>query len=174
VRGEYPSSDVDSFAKVIAALRDLKGDGLVSDYALGGAMAMTFWSEPTPTFDVDVFVLLDQSSLLVSLEPLYSWARARGYGEKGEHIMIATVPVQLIPAHNALTVEAVSTAANLSYSGEPVRVIRPEYLIAMALDGSARTQKRLTRVALLLEQANVDRGLLDRLVQRYKLRLPAT
>lgn len=164
--------DLDNFGEAIAALNSLKDDGVVSDYALGGAMALIFWSEPTATFDIDVFVLLEQTGLLVSLDAIYAWARARGYPEEAEHILISGMPVQLIPAHNALATDAVASAAELEYDGQPVRVIRPEYLIAMYLEESARTRKRLERVAALLDEGNVDRTLLNDLVKRYKLRLP--
>ena len=164
--------DLDNFGEAIAALNSLKDDDVVSDYALGGAMALIFWSEPTATFDLDVFVLLEQTGLLVSLDSIYAWARARGYPEESEHILISGMPVQFIPAHNALAADAVAAAAELEYDGQPVRVIRPEYLIAMYLEDSARTRKRLERVAALLDEGNLDRTLLNNLVKRYNLRLP--
>lgn len=164
--------DLDSFGEAIAALNEMKADGVVSEYAIGGAIAVIFWSEPTATFDIDVFVLMEQAGMLVSLDAIYSWARAHGYPEQEEHIIIAGVPVQIIPAHNELATEAVDRAVDLEYEGQPVRVIRPEYLIAMYLEETARTRKRLERVATLLDEANLDRGLLTDLLQRYKLRLP--
>jgi hypothetical protein len=63
-------------------------------------------------------------------------------------------------------------APNLDYEGQPVRVIRAEYLIALYLEPRARTAKRLGRVAVLLEEGNVDRELLNKLLRRYNLRLP--
>jgi hypothetical protein len=163
---------MDNVGEAITAMNDLKSEGVVSDYALGGAMALIFWSEPTATFDLDVFVLLEQTRMLISLDPIYAWARRRGYPERAEHIVIADVPVQVIPAHNALATEAVSHAADLDYDGVPVRVITPEYLIAMYLEDTARTRKRLERVATLLDEGNLDRDLLNSLLERYKLRLP--
>lgn len=135
-------------------------------------MALIFWSEPTATFDLDVFVLLRSTTALVSLEPLYTWARTHGYREEAEHIIISGIPVQLIPAHNPLAVEAVQNAADLDYDGHPVRVITPEYLIAMYLEPGARSRKRQARVAALLDEGNVDRTLLDALLERYNLALP--
>jgi hypothetical protein len=163
---------LDSFSEALAAISDLKRDGIVADYAVGGAMAVIFWSEPTATFDLDVFVRFHSPGMLVSLDAIYSWARERGYPEEAEHIVIAGIPVQVIPAHNALAEEAVANAADLDYEGQPVRVIRPEYLIAMYLEPSARNRKRMERVAALLDEDNVDRGLLKRLLERYKLTLP--
>ena len=163
---------MDNFAEAIVAIGDLKREGVVIDYALGGAMALIFWSEPFATFDVDVFVLLESTGVLVSLDPIDAWARERGYPEKDEHILIAGVPVQIIPAHNALAAEAVAKAADLDYDGLPVRVIRPEYLIAMYLEPAARTRKRLERVATLLDEGNLDHGLLGEVLERYELQLP--
>jgi hypothetical protein len=122
---------------------------------------------------LDVFVLFQSSGMLTSLTPIYDWAKANGYESKSEHIIIADLPVQLIPAYN-LEAEAVETAVEMDYDNVPVRVIRPEYLIAMALQPSARTAKRLARVASLLEQADVDRDLLNKLLERYNLALPST
>jgi len=163
---------MNNFAAALAAIERLKHDGIVSEYAIGGAMALVFWSEPIPTFDLDVFVVLASESKVVSLAPVYDWARRNGYREEAEHIIIAGIPVQVIPAHNKLEEEAVASAAELDFEGQPVRVIRPEYLIALYLEPSARTHKRLERVAALLEEGNVDRKLLDGLLRRYNLGLP--
>ena len=163
---------MDSFAEALGAIRDLKGEGVVTDYAVGGAMALVFWSEPATTFDIDVFVLMEQKGVLVSLEPIYAWARRHGYPEQHEHLIVSGIPVQIIPAHNQLAVEAVANAADLEYEGRSVRVIRPEYLVAMYLEESARTQKRLARVAALLDEGNLDMTLLEDVVKRYGLELP--
>lgn len=163
---------VDDFSVALAAVRDLKTEGVVTDYAVGGAMAAAFWSEPTATFDLDVFVVSQSRGMLVDLGPIYAWARQRGYREEAEHIVIAGIPVQLIPVHNPLASEAVEHAAELDYEGEPVRVITPEYLIAMYLEPSARTHKRLARVGALLDEPTVDHALLDDLLARYNLELP--
>lgn len=163
---------MDSFALAIAAIVDMKRDGVIDEYAVGGAMAMTFWSEPTTTYDVDVFVILRSAGVIVDLDPIYKWAAARGYPSVAEHIEIEGLPVQLIPAPSALIEEAISTAAELDYAGQAVRVIRPEYLIAMWSEGSARTMKRQARAAMLMEEVEMDRELLKELGERYNLSLP--
>ncbi len=164
---------MDSFGEALRAIERLKADGVVTDYALGGAMALVFWSEPIATFDIDVFVLLQSGGSLVSLAPVYEWARKNGYAEEAEHIVIAGIPVQIIPAPNAIAEEAITTAAELDYEEQRVRVIRPEFLIALYLEPSARSAKRLERVAALLEQGDVDRELLQSLLRRYNLKLPS-
>jgi hypothetical protein len=148
-----------NFATALAAIERLKKERVVDDYAVGGAMALVFWSEPIPTFDLDVFVLLPSDSPLVSLSPIYEWARRNGYREEAEHILIAGMPVQVIPVHNELAEEAVASAAMLDFEGQPVRVIRPEYLIALYLEPSARTHDQTA-------------GTSGRVAGRRKRRLP--
>ncbi len=63
-------------------------------------------------------------------------------------------------------------AATLDYGGVAVRVIRPEYLIALYLEPSARSAKRLQRVAALLEESKVDHDRLESILLRYNVKLP--
>jgi len=82
------------------------------------------------------------------------------------------IPVQFIPSHSPLADEAIEEAAALDYGGAPVRVIRPEHLIALYLEPSARTAKRLQRVAVLREESAVDPERLKSILRRYNLKLP--
>ncbi len=77
--------------------------------------------------------------------------------------------MRFLPAHNALADEAILTAATLDYEGVPVRVVRPEYLVALYLEPGARTLKRRERAAALRESASVDRALLTELLNRLNL-----
>jgi hypothetical protein len=162
-----------SFRDALIAVGQLRDAGIISDYAVGGAMAFVFWTEPVSTFDLDVFAILPATGgPLVSLAPVYEWASRRGYPVEKEHVIMGGVPVQIIPAHNDLAEEAVREAAVLDVEGLPVRVIRPEHLIALYLEPSARTQKRLERVASLLESGPVDRTRLASILSRHGLALP--
>jgi len=154
-----------SFHDAILSIHQLRTDGVITEYAIGGAMAIAFWSEPVSTFDVDVFALLPPTGgPMVSLEPLYTWASKHGHAIQQEHIILGGIPVQIIPAHNALAEDAVHDAATLDMEGIDVRVIRREYLIALYLEPSARTT--------LLEESDVDRPRLDSLLKKYALSLP--
>ena len=139
-----------SFERALRALNDMKADSVVSEYAVAGAMAILFWSEPIPTYDLDVLV--------------------HGFRSEKEHIIIEDLPVQFVPAHNALADEAIETAAEVTYAGTSVRVVRPEYLIALYLEGSAATAK-LARAAALRESGKIDEALLRDLAQRFKIPL---
>jgi hypothetical protein len=69
-----------------------------------------------------------------------------------------------------LTEEAVRKAREIEYEGVPAKVFRPEHIIAIA--ASVGRRKDLARVEQLLEQAEIDRTLLDDILRRYKLQLP--
>ena len=159
-----------SFADALRVLNDMEGSGVVEEYAVAGAMAMVFWAEPIPTYDLGVLVFLPgDESTIVNLAPLYDWAAERGCPAQAEHVMIAGVPVQFLPAHNSLAEEAVDRAVTLEYEGVPVRVVRPEYLAALYLEPGARTLKRRERAAALMESGAFDRAALDELLARFGL-----
>ena len=102
--------------RTLQVLNELETAGVLSRYAIGGAMGATFYVEPLLTFDLDVFVILPEFvSGLLSLAPLYHALRGRGYTEEGECVVIAGVPVQFLPAYNALVEEALAEARDTSY-----------------------------------------------------------
>ena len=146
-----------SLKDVFRVLAQMHDGGVVANYAIGGATAVLFYAEPTRTYDVDVFVTLPsrQAPALVSLSSVYEWAKNRGIEVQGEHLMIESVPVQLLPAYNALVEEAVAEARVHDYEGVPVRVVDPEHLVALALQaGGARRRERAWQ---LLQFGGVDR-----------------
>jgi hypothetical protein len=108
---------------------------------------------------------------IVSLEPIYTWTQAKGFVARAEHVLIDEVPVQFLPSHNALADEAIELAVTLEYEGVPVRVVRPEHLIALYLEPGARTAKRRERAAALMESSCVDTEVLRGLLGRYGLEL---
>src|SRR2546425_5075931 len=120
--------------KTLQVLNEMEQAGVFSRYAIGGAMAATFYAEPLLTFDLDVFIALpkEQSGLL-TLRALYEALRARGYREEGECIMVEGVPVQFLPVYNALVEEALTEARDTLYEKVPTRVFRAEHLLAIAL-----------------------------------------
>ena len=136
-------------------LNDLEHDGVVLRYAIAGAMAATFYTEPVLTFDLDAFVLLDSDpGSLISLSPLYEALRERGYREEKECVVIEGLPVQFLPAYNSLIEEALLGAREINYEGVPTRFVRAEHLVAICLQ-TGRAKDR-ARVALLREQSELD------------------
>jgi hypothetical protein len=159
-----------SFENALRTVNAMKEAGVITEYAVAGGMAQAFWVEAMATYDLDVLVTLPQSDgIIVSLSAIYDWAKDRGFATGGEHVMIGDIPVQFLVSPGPLTDEAIEQAATLRFGGTDVRVVRPEYLIAMFLHGSARTRQRRERAAVLRDHAGVDESLLRELVQRFSL-----
>lgn len=144
----------------------------VEDYAVAGAMALVFWTEPVPTWDLDVLVLLpSQPGPLLSLKGIYDWTSAHGYAVEKEHVILGGVPTQFLASPGRLGDEAIETAATLDYEGVSTRVVRPEYLVALYLQPGARTAKRRERVAMLLEWPGLNRKRLDAILEQHGISL---
>ncbi|MCY4509869.1 MAG: hypothetical protein OXG35_23335 [Acidobacteria bacterium] len=146
-----------SLADVFRVLNRMRDEGIVAQYAVGGATAVLFYAEPTRTYDLDVFVTLEAvgQDVLAPLSRVYEWAREQGFGLQAEHLLISGVPVPLLPACNALVEAALATARLHDYAGVPVRVVDADHLVALALQaGGARRRERAWQ---LLEAGAVDR-----------------
>ena len=154
--------------RIIEVLNELEREDVFSRYAIGGAMGAIFYTEPFLTFDLDVFVLLRAgSSGLISLAPIYQALRSRGYQEEKETVLIEGVPVQFLPVYNSLVEEALNNAQGTTYENVPTRILRSEYLVAIALQ-TGRNKDR-ERVRILREQAKLDMNLLADILMRHKL-----
>ncbi len=160
------------FADVLRLLNRLKEEGVVSDYAIAGAMAAAFWDEATATQDLDVAVtFLNDPSSLDPLRPIFDRLPAAQYPRSGEHIVIAGVPVQFMPAWTSLVSEAVAHAVDLPYDTDSVtlRVMTPTYLTAIwQHDAGAATPRRKERVARFREAGLLDEALLEQLLSRHR------
>jgi hypothetical protein len=156
-----------TLADVFRELNELKAQGVIREYALGGATAMLFYDRPTATYDVDVFILVEpiRGSRLVSLSPIYEWAQARGFSEQAEHVFIHGVPVQFLAAHNALAEDGVASARTFEYEHVPVRVMPPEHLAALAFQAGGASRRE--RAWLLVESGAVDRDKLRTLLAAH-------
>jgi predicted nucleotidyltransferase len=149
---------------VLEVMNDLKEKGLIKDYAIGGAIATLRWTEPFFTRDLDIFVIPEkevaENEILV-LTDIY------GYDKwVGQWIIIDGIPVQFIPAQG-LEEDAVKNAVEVEYEGVKAKVITPEYLIASFLKTSREKDK--IKIQMLLEQAEVDIGKLEEILNKYGL-----
>ncbi len=161
-------SELSTLKDVFRTLNQFKDEGVLVEYAIAGAMAFLFYTEPVRTYDLDVFVFLPpQTSAIFSMEPLYKILRDRGYGFDAEHVMIEETPVQFLPAYNKLSEEAVEQAILHEYEGEFVRVIRPEYLIALAFQTGGG--HRLFRAESLLAEGIVSEELLNAVMTSHNV-----
>jgi len=154
--------------KTLMILNKLEAAGLITRYAIGGAIAFLFHAEPVLTYDMDVFCFLPAGDAkLITLQPIYSYLKDKGYHEDKEHIVIEGLPVQFIPAYNDLVVEAVTHAQETRFKKTATRVVRPEYLVAILLQ-TDRPKDR-ARLPQLLDQADIDGRALATILKRHGL-----
>lgn len=153
--------------KALKILNELKRNGLIEEYAIGGGIATVFYVEPILTYDLDVMFLLKTEEKLISLSPIYDYLKRKGFHAKKEHIVIEGIPVQFIPVYNELIKEAVENAEEIDYRGVKTRVLKPEYLIAVMLQ-TYRPKDR-ERIVKLLDEAKLSANLFKKILQDHGL-----
>ena len=156
-------------AEILRAANELVLSGLIKDYALGGALGAMRYVEPLSTFDADIFFVPVTKDLSAGVDAIYTALKARGCEVEGDHLLLNDFPVQFLAAHG-LTEDAVQNANPIEFEGVPAKVFSPEYMIAIA--ANVRRSKDIARIKLLMEQADLDRNLLETILKRYKLSLP--
>lgn len=154
--------------RTLAVINKMLTDGVIENYALGGAVAAIFYTEPIDTQDVDIFVQVKSTgSDFTILLPIYDYMHKLGFQTKAEHIYIEGFPVQFLPTFNALTEEAVNEAQEFELNTVRMRIMRPEHLVALMLD-TGRLKDYL-RINLFLQSDAVDRKQLQDVLQRHGL-----
>ena len=152
---------------VAQLLNEMRAAGVVSDYALFGAVAQMRYTEPVATLDADVLVALPPSEGLDVLSPVYEFCAAKGYRPEGEAVRVGAWPVQFIPVFSPLTREALEQADTADFEGEPFRVVRADYLAVIAL--SAGRAKDFARILTLLEAGSATPEDIAALAERHRL-----
>ena len=155
--------------ETLKVINELRENNLIDDYAIGGGIGALFYIEPFLTYDLDVFIILSEKGKennLILLSSIFDYLKKKGYLWKGEHIIVEGIPVQFIPAE-ALEEEAVRNARVIEYERIKTRVLTPEYLIAILLRAGRR--KDIEKVEKLLEQAEIEREKLNKILRKYGL-----
>ncbi|MCE2693935.1 MAG: hypothetical protein LW645_06665 [Verrucomicrobiaceae bacterium] len=152
----------------LEVLNQLEAEGVISRYAIGGAVGAIFYMEPFLTYDLDVFVFLPQTAGgLLTLSPIYEALKQRGFDAEGECVQIKGMPVQFLPAYNPLLEEALEQARDESYADTRARVLRPEHLAAiMVQTGRDKDRQRFTT---FMEEAPLDAAYLQEVLTRHQL-----
>jgi len=127
--------------KALKVINELHKKGILKDYAIGGAVATIFYTEPFFTRDIDIFFIPAE--------------------KKG-------IPIQFIPATTELEIEALKNAIDAKVKDINIRVLRPEYLIAIFLKVFRSKDKE--KIRMIAEQAEIDKKLLSDILDRYKLK----
>ena len=143
-------------------------EGVIEEYAIGGAIAAIYYLEPFDTADLDIFVQVNATgSDLMILAPIYEYLTEHGHKAKGEFIYIEEIPVQFLPIYNPLTEEAVEKAQTIKYSRVTTRIMRPEHLVAIMLDTGR--PKDYLRISVFLEQGVVNMRQLHTVLKQHGL-----
>src|SRR5436309_10229679 len=125
----------------------MQADGVIAQYAIGGAVAANLHIEPAETSDVDVFIVPNPlpGRSLVSLDSIYSYLEARGFQINTEGLpVIFGWPVQFLPTDKPLLKEALEKSVERDIDGAPVHVFTAEHLAAIAFDlGRPKDKRRL-------------------------------
>ena len=153
--------------EVAQLLNAICAAGVISEYALFGAVAQMRYTEPVATLDAEVLVAAPLSASLDVLTPIYKLSAARGYAPEGEAVRAGAWPVQFIPVFSELTRDALQQANAVEFEGVPFRAVRADYLAVTAL--SAGRVKDLTRILALLEAGSVTPEGIGSLADRYGL-----
>ena len=156
-----------TIADVYRAIDEMETEGVVEDYAIGGGMAALFYAETTPTFDIDVFVIVPKQGLLIDLSSIYDWARNKGFEVREEYLILHGVPVQVLVANEGLETEAIKNAKMIPFGGFDVAVMKPEYLVALYIQTGG--DKRRGRARDLFAQDAIDNEYLKDVLKRYNL-----
>src|SRR5713101_7498632 len=151
-------------ADVLRAANELVSVGLIKDYALGGALAAIYYTEPVTTYDADIIFVASDKTLSAGIPAIYSYLQSKGWRVEREHLLVNDFPAQFLAA-SGLTEEAVRKAKPIEYEGVPAKVFRPEYIIAIA--ASVGRHKDFARIEQMLDQVKIDKLLLDDILRRY-------
>ena len=92
-------------------------NGVVTSYALFGAVAQMRYTEAVTTLDVDILVVLPEPDRLDALSGIYDYCASREYGVEGEAIRVGAWPAQFVPVFSPLTQEAVELAEEAELEG---------------------------------------------------------
>src|ERR1043166_5744995 len=111
----------------------------------------------------------------ISLKPVYSYLKKKGYGEhREEGIVIEGWPVQFPPVASQLDVEALAQAGDVNIEINKVegsvrtRILRPEHIVANAL--RVGRPQDFIRVTQFLQEHAVDLTILCALLDRHGLK----
>ncbi len=155
--------------QTLELLNQMQRAGVIESYAIGGAVAATYYLEPFTTMDLDIFVQLSPApgSALLSLSPIYEYLTSHGGRIQSEHVVIGSWPVQFLPAADPLELEALQQARPVDVEGTPTRVLLAEHLLALAL--RTGRLKDHNRIIQFLSEKVIDQAKMHTILQRHGL-----
>lgn len=171
-----PHGSYNEFVKAtLEAINQMQADGLISCYALSGATAAIYYSEPATVLEIEVLVILpfDPNGESASLTALQEYLVGQGCNASNASdrcFVIGGWPVRFVVARNNLEREAVAASLPVPINGLRAFVVMAEHLIAIALSETRSSDRvwmlRLTERdaidELVLKSIVTSHGLLER------------
>lgn len=147
--------------KVLQLINKIKEKGIIKDYAIGGGYALNYYIEPTLTYDLDLFILIDTDQ---GFHDLYNHIRDQKYRIENVYIVIEELPVQFLPSYiKPFIKEGISNAKEITIENTKTKVLTLEYTIVNLL-WSFRPKDRMILPDLI---GMADRKLLCNIIERY-------
>ncbi len=78
--------------EVAQLLNAMVADGVISAYAVFGAVAQMRYTDAVATLDADILVAVPDSERLDILTPIYAYCTERGYDPDGEAVRVGAWP----------------------------------------------------------------------------------
>ena len=156
-------------AQTISVINQMMTAGIIENYALGGATAVIFYTEPIATEDVDIFVHLKSGgNPFLEFQPIFDYLKNKGYKMQGEHFYVEGFPVQFLPTGKRLLDEAITEANEFALNDDvKVRVMTPEHLVAIMLDTGR--EKDFGRISFFLRHEAVNAEQLQSILANHDL-----
>lgn len=157
---------VQSFKKTIAFFDKIKKEGLITDYALVGGLALSAWVRPRTTKDVDLVIALSKKITWPKIVSLIETELQRRVavqkGTQRTHIkdklsfVIGSIEVDVIGTKGFdLATEAIKHAVTAKVFDKNVKVVTPEYLILLKL--LPLSSQDILDIKALIKKADIDR-----------------
>jgi len=163
--------------RILEILNEMKGKGLIDDYAIAGGIAAIYYSEAFLTRDLDFFVMINPKFIkgkIIDPSPIYSYFINLGYswgkGEYKEHIIVEDIPIEFFVADSNLEKDALNDAITIEFEGTKTKVLKLEYVIAIC--SKVKRDKDLYKISHLTEQCKIDKVFLDKILKKYNLYNP--
>ncbi|HOM27811.1 MAG TPA: hypothetical protein PKV21_09965, partial [bacterium] len=153
--------------KIFKLINQMEKKRILKNYAIGGAVATIYYTEPFFTQDIDIFFIPSNVKKLIILTQFYDFLLKKGGKVYKEFILINKIPVQFIPASKDLEKEAIKNSLKVKFKNIEIKILKAEYLIAIFLD--VFRPKDREKIIKLMEQAKIDIKLLYSILKRYNL-----
>lgn len=63
--------------KALRIINQMHKEGVFKNYAIGGGIAAVFYIEPIATFNLDIFIEIENTSGILLMSPIYEWLKKK-------------------------------------------------------------------------------------------------